>query len=98
MNAVDQGDQSRMHGGGWANKGHFKKWYKKAFHGVLDIMLLQSWIAWRLAVAELCSEIGKCSRATTYTLPQNACEMSSTWHGGALHERARSKDNLAAWV
>ena len=56
MNAIDQGDQSRMHGGGWANKGHFKKWYKKAFHGVLDIMLLQSWISWRLAVSEHASQ------------------------------------------
>jgi hypothetical protein len=52
-----------MHGGGWANKGHFKKWYKKAFHGILDMMLLQSWISWHLAVSEHASEAA--NNATT---------------------------------
>jgi hypothetical protein len=56
MGAVDKGDQARMYGSGWANKGHLRKWYKKGFHGVLDIMLLQSWIGWRLAVSEHASE------------------------------------------
>ena len=30
MDAVDRGDQYREMGGGFANKAHFKKWYKKA--------------------------------------------------------------------
>ena len=29
MFGVDKGDQIRAHGGGFATKAHFKKWYKK---------------------------------------------------------------------
>jgi hypothetical protein len=31
MFGVDKGDQMRVHGGGFATKAHFKKWYKKQF-------------------------------------------------------------------
>ena len=31
MGGVDRVDQLRMKGTGFANKSHFKKWYKKAF-------------------------------------------------------------------
>ena len=40
MFGVDKGDQMRMHGGGFARKAHFKKWYKKSFFAVLDVMML----------------------------------------------------------
>jgi len=49
MFGVDKGDQIRMHGGGFARKAHFKKWYKKAFFAVADCMLLNSLIAWNLS-------------------------------------------------
>ena len=50
MFGVDKGDQIRLHGGGFARKAHYKKWYKKAFFAVLDCMLLNSLVAWNLAV------------------------------------------------
>ena len=50
MFGVDKGDQIRLHGGGFARKAHYKKWYKKSFFAVLDCMLLNSLIAWNLAV------------------------------------------------
>jgi len=50
MFEVDKGDQIRLHGGGFARKAHYKKWYKKSFFAVLDCMLLNSLIAWNLAV------------------------------------------------
>jgi len=49
MFGVDKGDQIRMHGGGFARKAHFQKWYKKAFFAVADCMLLNSLIAWNLS-------------------------------------------------
>jgi hypothetical protein len=53
MFAVDKGDQSRMHLGGFARKAHFQKWYKKSFFGILDCMLLNSWIAWNMSMEEM---------------------------------------------
>ena len=49
MDFVDRGDQRRTHMGGWATKGHFKKWYKKAFLAILDLGILNGHIAWNLA-------------------------------------------------
>jgi hypothetical protein len=53
MFAVDKGDQSRMHLGGFARKAHFQKWYKKSFFAILDCMLLNGWISWNMSVEEL---------------------------------------------
>ena len=47
MFGVDKGDQIRAHGGGFAKKAHYKKWYKKGFFAILDCMLLNAWIAWK---------------------------------------------------
>ena len=52
MGGVDKGDQMRLHGGGFARKAHFKKWYKKAFLAAADCMLLNSLIAWNLSCKE----------------------------------------------
>ena len=52
MFGVDKGDQIRLHGGGFARKAHFKKWYKKSFMAVLDCMLLNSLIAWNIAASD----------------------------------------------
>ena len=41
-----------MHMGGFARKAHFKKWYKKSFFAVLDIMLLNALTAWNLSTEE----------------------------------------------
>jgi Transposase IS4 len=49
MFGVDKGDQLRMHGGGFSRKAHFKKWYKKIHLGILDIMLMNSYIGWNMA-------------------------------------------------
>ncbi|CAB9496595.1 unknown protein [Seminavis robusta] len=51
MFGVDKGDQIRVHGGGFANKAHFKKWYKKIYLGILDCYLLNAYIAWNMAAA-----------------------------------------------
>ena len=53
MFGVDKGDQIRAHGGGFARKAHFQKWYKKTFFAVLDVMLLNSLIAWNMSVDEV---------------------------------------------
>ena len=52
MGGVDKGDQLRAHGGGFAKKAHYKKWYKKAYFAVLDCMLMNSYIAWNESVKE----------------------------------------------
>jgi hypothetical protein len=52
MFAVDKGDQSRMHLGGFARKAHFQKWYKKSFFAILDCMLLNSWIGWNMSATD----------------------------------------------
>ena len=52
MFGVDKGDQIHVHMGGFAQKAHFKKWYKRIHLGVLDIMLMNSHIGWNLAAAE----------------------------------------------
>lgn len=52
MGSIDRNDQMRMHGGGFSNKAHFKKWYKKVYLAILDCMLLNSWIAWNMSVDE----------------------------------------------
>jgi hypothetical protein len=53
MGSIDRNDQMRMHGGGFSNKVHFKKWYKKVYLAVLDCMMLNSLIAWNMSVSEL---------------------------------------------
>lgn len=53
MGSIDRNDQMRMHGGGFSNKAHFKKWYKKVYLAVLDCMMLNSLIAWNMSVSEL---------------------------------------------
>ena len=52
MFGVDKGDQIRMHDGGFARKAHFKKWSKKIHLGILDIMLMNSYIGWNMAAGE----------------------------------------------
>ena len=52
MFGVDKGDQFRMHGGGFSNKAHFKKWYKKTYLAMLDCMLMNATLAWNMAVKE----------------------------------------------
>jgi len=67
MFGVDKGDQIRMHGGGFARKAHFKKWYKKAFFAVLDCMLLNGLIAWNLSCSEHRSNRRPMKRHEFYT-------------------------------
>ena len=50
MGGVDRGDQHRVVGAGFANVAHFKKWYKKAFLGICDFSLLQSFTVWNMGV------------------------------------------------
>ena len=50
MGGVDQGDQHRVMGAGFANVAHFKKWYKKAFMGIADFCLLNTFSSWNLSV------------------------------------------------
>lgn len=52
MYGVDKGDQMRVHGGGFSNKAHFQKWYKKQFLAVLDCMLQNALIAWNLSAKQ----------------------------------------------
>lgn len=50
MYGVDKGDQKRAHFGGFANRAHFHKWYKKANFGLEDIKLANGHTAWTLSV------------------------------------------------
>jgi hypothetical protein len=52
MFGVDKGDQLRARMGGFANKAHFKKWYKKCHLGLMDIMLLNAYVAYNMAARE----------------------------------------------
>jgi Transposase IS4 len=53
MGSIDHSDQIRMHGGGFSNKAHFKKWYKKVYLAIiLDILMVNSYIAWNMSCAE----------------------------------------------
>jgi hypothetical protein len=49
---VDKGDQYRARGGGFANKAHFKKWYKKILLGLFDIMLLNAFVCYNMCLEE----------------------------------------------
>ncbi|CAB9498182.1 unknown protein [Seminavis robusta] len=52
MFGVDKGDEMRAHFGGFSTKAHFKKWYKRVFLAILDVMLMNAHIAWNLSVQE----------------------------------------------
>lgn len=52
MGAIDKGDQMRSHGGGFAARGHFKKWYKRVYLAIMDCGLLNSYLAWNLAAKD----------------------------------------------
>jgi len=51
MFGVDKGDQMRSNGG-FALKAHFKKWYKRGFFAVLDMMLMNACISWNTSCRE----------------------------------------------
>lgn len=51
MFGIDKGDQMRVHIGGFSNKAHFQKWYKKQFLALLDCMLMNTNITWNLSSA-----------------------------------------------
>jgi len=38
--------------GGWLKKTHFRKWYKRAFFGICDIMLHNAFVAWNISSNE----------------------------------------------
>ncbi|CAB9512517.1 unknown protein [Seminavis robusta] len=55
MFGVDKGDEIRAHFGGFSTKAHFKKWYKRVFLAILDIMMMNARIAWNLSAQEKAS-------------------------------------------
>ncbi|CAB9500921.1 expressed unknown protein [Seminavis robusta] len=55
MFGVDKGDEMRAHFGGFSTKAHFKKWYKRVFLAILDVMLMNAHIAWNLSAQERAS-------------------------------------------
>jgi Transposase IS4 len=42
MQGIDNNDQMRAAGGGFALKAHYKKWYKRAYFAILDMMNLNA--------------------------------------------------------
>jgi len=52
MYGVDKGDQIRAHFGGFCSKAHYKKWYKKGFFAILDMMLMNAYISWNMAATD----------------------------------------------
>eukprot|EP00957_Ditylum_brightwellii_P155800 11861020-Ditylum_brightwellii.AAC.1 len=53
MGAVGKGDQRRALGAAFCNVAYFKKWYKKAYFGVADCSMFQSFSTWNLSANEL---------------------------------------------
>ena len=53
MFGVDKGDQARSHFGGFANRSHFHKWYKKVYLAILDCAILNAHAAWNMSCAEM---------------------------------------------
>lgn len=68
MFGVDKGDQFRVHGGGFAQKAHFKKWYKKVHLAILDIMLMNAFVGWNFAASEQTSSKLTLKRHHFYTI------------------------------
>ena len=50
MGSIDKNDQMRLHGGGFLAQGHFKKWYKRIYLAILDMMMLNALFAWNASV------------------------------------------------
>ena len=48
MNGVDLVDYHAKIGGGLAQIGHYKKWYKKVCHAITDFMIHQERIGWNM--------------------------------------------------
>ena len=48
-NGVDLVDYPAKIGGGWAQIGHFKKWYTKVHHAVTDFMIHQGCVGWNMS-------------------------------------------------
>ena len=53
MGGVEHGDQHWIVGAGFSNVAHFKKWYKKAFMGVVNFSVLQAFTVWNLWVDQI---------------------------------------------
>ena len=88
MGGIDNGDQMRCHMGGFATHVHFKKWYKKAGLGIMDTMLLNSFIAWNMSAGDrVRSRRTKLSRHEFYTVV--AQEMCSYVHADEVDALAR---------
>jgi len=49
MCSIDKGDQMRAHCGGFSSKAHCKKWHKKGFFAVHDMVLTNSLTSWNIA-------------------------------------------------
>ena len=49
MNGVDLVDYHAKIGGGLAQIGHYKKWYKKVHHAVTDFMIHQGRVGWNMS-------------------------------------------------
>ena len=102
MFGVDKGDQFRARGGGFANKAHFKKWYKKIFLGCLDLMLMNAYVCFNMVVehhrimGDL--SIGKLQHheILTYIAERllNFEEDNAPPTPEAVREKKRAKDNV----
>ena len=94
MGGVDNGDQMRLQFGGFGTKVKFKKWYKKAAFGIMDVMLLNSYIAWNLSAGERArSRRSKLTRCGYYTVvAQQMCEFVAPVEVDALGRRITAND------
>ena len=86
---VDNGGQMRLQFGGFGTRVKFKKWYKKAALGILDVMLLNSYIAWNLSSSDRPrAQRIKLTRFGYYTIvAQQMCEFVAPMEVDALGRR-----------
>jgi len=103
MCGVDKGDQIRAHGGGFSSKAHCKKWYKKGFFAILDMMLMNSLISWNVAANDnpqlelpvlsrhnMCWHIGQ--RMLNYTEAAPLCRSPEKLQAGSAYARGHKPE------
>ena len=94
MFGVDKGDQFHAHGGGFSNKAHFKKWYKKTYLAILYCMLMNAVFAWNMAAKEDPSKNKVLRHEFMHDISEDMMEYKDE-STQAASEAASSSDNQA---
>ena len=95
MHGVDKGDQMRAHFGGFSSKAHCKKWHKKGFFAMLDMVLKNTHISWNMAARDYPTlELPELSRHDFYWYI--AQRMLNFAHASSLYQSPEKRQSAAA--